>query len=74
MEIKKVDVLRVDTLEVGDLIDHNGIIAITDILYLEEDETFCIDGIDEWGEVVQVWLSCYAMVDFYYPVEEDNED
>ncbi len=72
MAIKKVDVLIVDTLEIGDIIDHNGIITITQILDIEEQEAYLIDGIDEWDEVVQVLLSYSTMVDFYYPVDDED--
>lgn len=76
MEIKKVDVLPVETLEIGDIINcyGDGIITITAILDSPDGETFFIDGENEWGDFVETVWSYGSMVDFYYPVEEEDDD
>lgn len=74
MEIKKVDILRVDTLEIGDLIGYEGeIVIIQSILDVEEHEQYFFDIVDEWGESGELVIPYDTMVDLYYPVEVEEE-
>ena len=76
MEIKKVDELVVESLVIGDMIGHfsDGVITISAILESKDGETFYIDGFNEWGDFVETVWSYGSMVDFYYPVEEGDDD
>lgn len=76
MEIKKVDELVVESLEIGDMIGcgDNGVITISAILDSPDGETFFIDGFNEWGDFVEEVYSYGSIVDFYYPIEEGDDD
>ena len=74
MEIKKVDTLPVETLEIGDMINcyDDGIITISAILDSPDGETFYIDGFNQSEDFIEAVFSYGSMVDFYYPVEEED--
>lgn len=76
MEIKKVDVLPVETLEIGDMINcySDGIVTITAILDSADGETYFIDGFNQHDDFVETVWAYGSMVDFYYPVEEGDDD
>ena len=74
MEIKKVDELVVESLEIGDLIGYNmGVVEIVSIRYIDDLESFLIEFIDEWGELLEALYKYGWIVDYYYPCE-DNDD
>jgi hypothetical protein len=73
MEMKKVDELVVESLEIGDNIGYNmGIVEVVSIRYIDESESFLIEFIDEWGELLEDTFKYGWVVDFYYPVEEED--
>jgi hypothetical protein len=76
MEIKKVDELVVESLEVGDIIGggENGIVTISSIIDSADGETFFIDGFNQYDDFVELVYSYGSVVDFYYPVEEEGDD
>ena len=73
MEMKKVDELAVETLEIGDNIGYNmGIVEIVSIRYIDESERFEIEMVDEWGEHYEALYKYGWVVDYYYPCEEED--
>jgi hypothetical protein len=71
MELKLVDTLHIDTLEIGDLIGWQDQVVEVTSLCSEDDEASWFTVKDEWGEEHLAVFLLDTMVPFYYYCEED---
>jgi hypothetical protein len=71
MDLKKVDVLHPDQLEIGDLIGYQGNIVEVNSIESNDGLTYFVEYTDDYGDTDTAVVMHDEMLDWYYYIDEE---